>query len=79
MQPTTYELKYCERCGSLRLRRAASVETYCGPCGQMLLNGCLLNHAERATALLRKSRAKSVAAPVVSHAAQAGLPFGGLQ
>jgi ribosomal protein L37AE/L43A len=79
MQPKTYELKYCERCGSLRLRRAASVETYCEPCGQMLLNGRILNHVERATAVLRKSRAKSIVAPVVSHPVQAGLPFGRLQ
>ena len=34
---TAYELKYCERCGSLGLRRAQSGETYCEPCGQILI------------------------------------------
>ncbi len=33
-----YELKYCERCGALGLRRRQSAETYCEACGQMLLN-----------------------------------------
>ncbi len=36
--PDTYELKYCERCGSLRLRRSKSTENYCEPCERMLLN-----------------------------------------
>lgn len=31
MQETAYELKYCERCGSLGLRRCQSSETYCEP------------------------------------------------
>jgi hypothetical protein len=31
-----FELKYCERCGSLRLRRADSDDTYCQPCIQLL-------------------------------------------
>jgi ribosomal protein L37AE/L43A len=38
MERTSYELKYCERCGSLGLRRVHSGETYCEPCGQMLIN-----------------------------------------
>jgi ribosomal protein L37AE/L43A len=79
MQLATYELKYCERCGSLRLRRAESAETYCEPCGQMLANFSLTNHAERASLLLRKPRAKSAVAPVMNHEAQAPLPFGRLQ
>ena len=36
MQAIKYELKYCERCGSLRLRPTDSGETYCGPCAQVL-------------------------------------------
>ena len=36
MQDVTYELKYCERCGSLGLRRSQSQEAYCRPCGQIL-------------------------------------------
>lgn len=37
MQAISYQLKYCERCGSLRLRPAASAETYCPSCEQALL------------------------------------------
>ena len=37
-QTTAYELKYCERCGSLGLRRVLSAETYCRPCGHVLTN-----------------------------------------
>jgi hypothetical protein len=79
MQLTTYELKYCERCGSLRLRRAESAETYCEPCGQMLANFSLPIHAERASLLLRKPRTKSAVAAVMNHEVQAPLPFGRLQ
>ncbi len=46
MQLATYELKYCERCGSLRLRRAASAEAYCEPCGRILVNYSLLQSCE---------------------------------
>ena len=38
MKRSTYELKYCERCGALGLRPSHSPETYCGPCGQILIN-----------------------------------------
>jgi ribosomal protein L37AE/L43A len=31
-----FELKYCERCGSLRLRRADSRVTYCQSCTHLL-------------------------------------------
>jgi len=41
MTTTTYQLKYCERCGSLRLRAADSAETYCRPCEQALFNWTL--------------------------------------
>ena len=37
MQAISYQLKYCERCGSLRLRPAASAEIYCPSCEQALL------------------------------------------
>jgi hypothetical protein len=79
MQPSTYELKYCERCGSLRLRPAASAETYCQPCGQMLANYSLPNHAPRATLLLCRPPAKAGAALIVSSNVQPGLPLGRLQ
>ena len=38
MKRTTYVLKYCERCGALGVRRNDSAESYCGPCGQILVN-----------------------------------------
>ena len=65
MQLSTYELKYCERCGSLRLRRSASGETYCEPCEQMLANYSLRNHTGRARLRLYKPRPKSGAIPVL--------------
>jgi len=43
-QTTVYELKYCERCGSLGLRRVCSGETYCRPCGHALTNVVLPGH-----------------------------------
>jgi ribosomal protein L37AE/L43A len=79
MQLSTYELKYCERCGSLRLRRAASAGTYCEPCGQMLANYSLCNHAQRASLLLRKPRPKSGAALMAPGDSQSALSFGRLQ
>jgi len=36
MDSTTYELKYCERCGTLKLRPVASVSTYCRRCEELL-------------------------------------------
>ncbi len=41
MERITYELKYCERCGSLCTRRADSSDTYCDACTQTLANPCL--------------------------------------
>ena len=48
-----YQLKYCERCGSLRLRPADSAENYCQPCEQALFNWTL---PEEKVRLLRSSR-----------------------
>ncbi len=31
-----YELKYCERCGTLKLRPVTSSNTYCDPCERLL-------------------------------------------
>jgi len=36
MRSTTYELKYCERCGTLKLRPVASGTTYCPVCERLL-------------------------------------------
>ena len=76
MQLATYELKYCERCGSLRVHRAASAETYCTSCEHLLANYSLPSHGDRARLLLRKPRGKASIAPAMSDATQAALPFG---
>ena len=36
MRYSTYELKYCERCGGLGLRRSRSGSPYCRDCEQMM-------------------------------------------
>lgn len=36
MKTIKFELKYCERCGTLKLRRTASESTYCHNCVQLL-------------------------------------------
>jgi ribosomal protein L37AE/L43A len=36
MEDMRYELKYCERCGTLKLRQVASVSTYCRRCEGLL-------------------------------------------
>lgn len=38
MERITYELKYCERCGALGLRRSQSPDSYCESCGKILVN-----------------------------------------
>ncbi len=53
MQFISYELKYCERCGSLRLRCADSAENYCPQCAQALARAVTL------VALPRKPEPKS--------------------
>ncbi len=55
MSSITYQLKYCERCGSLRLRPANSAETYCAPCEQALFNW-VLPEDMRARLLRRRPR-----------------------
>jgi hypothetical protein len=78
MQATEYELKYCERCGALRLRRCPSPETYCGPCRQILNNYSFPGASERRS-LLRKSRTESEPPLKLEGMAQAPIPFGRLQ
>jgi hypothetical protein len=38
MTYSSYELKYCERCGGLGLRRRESAFPYCCDCEQMMRN-----------------------------------------
>jgi|HubBroStandDraft_3_1064219.scaffolds.fasta_scaffold1317184_2 hypothetical protein len=41
MERIIYELKYCERCGSLCTRRSDSSDTYCDACTQIMTHVCL--------------------------------------
>jgi hypothetical protein len=78
MRPTEYELKYCERCGALGLRRAQSAETYCEPCGRILTHYSFPGAALRQS-FPRKSRTKSRQPLKLKAADQSGLSFGRLQ
>ena len=69
MQAITYELKYCERCGSLRLRPADSAETYCQPCEQALLS-VPVPGALRSKLLLHKPPVHKDGQPVLQGEAQ---------
>ena len=78
MSITTYELKYCERCGSLGLRRSQSAESYCEPCGQVLVSPGALTRAERRL-LLRSFRHDRRALLKLDGPADSRLPSGRLQ
>ncbi len=56
MELITYELKYCERCGSLGLRRCQSSENYCEPCGLILTNYVLRRAPERRPVFARNRK-----------------------
>ncbi len=75
MEGTSYELKYCERCGSLGLRRLRSAESYCRSCGQ-LVNDSLSTHAIRKL-LRRKPKAEVPPMPAVRNAVPAAGVRGG--
>jgi len=75
MQETAYELKYCERCGSLGLRRCQSSETYCEPCGQILINYSFPGNLGRRS-LLRKSRTEPHTPLKLEGKAQSYISFG---
>jgi hypothetical protein len=79
MQPITYELKYCERCGALRLRRSESPETYCQPCEQVLFSLPLPDGARPSKLLLRKPRTPKDELRVFKTEAQLEPPYGRLQ
>ena len=36
MEATSLELKYCERCGALKVRRVDSTDNYCKRCARLL-------------------------------------------
>ena len=79
MQAITYELKYCERCGSLRLRRADSSDTYCQTCEQALFNLPLTGEALRSKLPRRKPRTPKDERPILQGPAQLELAYGRLQ
>lgn len=56
MEPIAYELKYCERCGALGLRRACSSESYCEPCEKLLLHHFLPE--QRSRRWMRRAKSK---------------------
>jgi hypothetical protein len=56
MQTISYQLKYCERCGSLRLRRADSAEDYCPSCERAVWQS--LSPDDLVSKLRRKPRAQ---------------------
>jgi hypothetical protein len=78
MQEITYELKYCERCGSLGLRRSQSGETYCEPCGQLLTSYSLPGDPGRRS-FLRRTKPLPAMPPKRDIEAQAGSSCGRLQ
>jgi hypothetical protein len=78
MQAITYQLKYCERCGALRLRRADSRDNYCRDCEQLLFN-MPARHALQAKLLRRKPRAAKTGLPALPPAAPIELACGRAQ
>ena len=78
MPNITYELKYCERCGSLGLRRSQSGETYCKPCGQMLNNYAIPADAGRRSRL-RQPKLPVAVPGTVGVDSQSASPCGRLQ
>jgi hypothetical protein len=60
MEQGTYELKYCERCGSLGTRRAHSSDTYCESCAQILTHVFLPGAASRRSRLRRTRNQKAM-------------------
>jgi len=63
MEGTTLELKYCERCGSLGVRRPDSAENYCEACARLLTRPLAwMRYGKRLkTALLQRRSAPSAA------------------
>jgi len=69
------ELKYCERCGSLKLRRAGSGENYCGSCVRLLLHFLpALQHLRMGLAAAQRRRHAHLAAPIANRPQSAGRP-----
>ena len=54
MRYSSYELKYCERCGGLGLRRSNSGLPYCCDCEQMMQGFSLQPSASNTAGQLRR-------------------------
>lgn len=78
MEETKLELKYCERCGALGLRRSQSSESYCEPCGRLLMESVSprLLAARLGFGRSRRGRRRT---PLVLGAAGLSFGTGGLQ
>ncbi len=64
MENIKFELKYCERCGTLKLRRVDSVSTYCRRCEGLLARYTSPSGVTAAkTAPLRRVRGMLAAIP----------------
>jgi len=79
MLPIHYELKYCERCGSLRLRRSDSAESYCPSCEHVLFDAPFSHGALQAKLLRGKHKRAKASLPALPGQAQRPLVHGGLQ
>jgi len=73
MQPTTYELKYCERCGALGTRRSATTGNYCESCAQIMARNSLPGVAEWRPQLRRRSSRPRLPQGLKAEAACGGL------
>ena len=72
------ELKYCERCGTLGLRREGSGRVYCGLCEQAMSEVYLAPHRSRNGELEEKKSAqpwKKPCASVCSAEGEEGVQF----
>jgi len=72
MQSITCELKYCERCGALKVRRLQSYETYCEGCEQVLTSFAVPGEGAPRFLFRRRKSDIVVAMPPVSLPAAAG-------
>ncbi len=77
MAAITYELKYCERCGSLGLRRLQSGEAYCGRCEQILIKYSVPGGAVGRSSS-RRSKTQTPTPLPMEVEAQLAIPFGRL-
>jgi uncharacterized Zn finger protein (UPF0148 family) len=67
------ELKYCERCGGLLLRRTGEAVVYCGPCGEQMRSLPPVQERKSRSAQPAQNtlEARATAAPVAVREAQA--------